>query len=310
MLQVVGLLGKFRPNRSVALAFVLSGALVLTSCSPSSVLSPPGDIVSSITPLSSSNENAMAGNSTPVNATPLNSAQADVPQLPPMIASLSGLKSEVKTQSQPQPQLQSERRKQTASLFSPQSLLGRTKPAQSICQRQLKRLGVRFDTPPPIVGAGSCGIAHPIKVKSLSGGIDVVPDATLNCPMALAFAKWVKNELSSAARVRYLSGIKSIHQMSSYSCRTMNSKRGAPMSEHSKGNAIDIGKIKLKSGKAIVVKRPGLFAFREKSLLHKVRAQSCKYFTTVLGPGSDVHHRDHFHFDLRQRKTAYRHCDL
>lgn len=82
------------------------------------------------------------------------------------------------------------------------------------------------------------------------------------------------------------------------------------MSEHSKGNAIDIGKIKLNSGKAIVVKRPGFFAFREKGLLHKVRAQSCKYFTTVLGPGSDVHHKDHFHFDLRKRKTAYRHCDL
>jgi hypothetical protein len=137
-----------------------------------------------------------------------------------------------------------------------------------------------------------------------------VPDATLNCPMALAFAKWVKNELASAARVRYLAGIKSIHQMSSYSCRTMNSKAGAPMSEHSKGNAIDIGKIKLNNGKSIVVKRPGLFSFREKSLLNNVRAESCKYFTTVLGPGSDVNHADHFHFDLRKRKTSYRHCDL
>ena len=127
---------------------------------------------------------------------------------------------------------------------------------------------------------------------------------------ALAFAKWVKNELASAARVRYLAGIKSIHQMSSYSCRTMNSKAGAPMSEHSKGNAIDIGKIKLNNGKSIVVKRPGLFSFREKSLLNNVRAESCKYFTTVLGPGSDVNHADHFHFDLRKRKTSYRHCDL
>lgn len=282
MLQVVRLFEKLKRKPSVAVAFVLSGALVLTSCSPSSVLSPPGDIVSSITPLSS----------TPAAA----------PQFSPMASSLNGPTPE--TQSEPQEE------KQVATLFSPRSLLGRLKPAESICQRQLRRLGVQFDTPPPVVGAGSCGISSPVKVKSLSGGIDVVPDATLNCPMALAFAKWVKNELSGAARVRYLSGIKSIHQMSSYSCRTMNSKRGAAMSEHSKGNAIDIGKIKLNSGKAIVVKRPGFFAFREKGLLHKVRAQSCKYFTTVLGPGSDVHHKDHFHFDLRKRKTAYRHCDL
>ncbi|WP_244627854.1 extensin family protein [Lentilitoribacter sp. Alg239-R112] len=234
--------------------------------------------------------------------TPLSTTPTSVPQLPPMISSLDG--------PTPEGQTQPEQRKEVATLFSPQAILGRAKPAESVCQRQLRRLGVRFDTPPPVVGPGSCGIASPVKVKSLSGGIDVVPDATLNCPMALAFAKWVKNELSGAARMRYLSGIKSIHQMSSYSCRTMNSKRGAKMSEHSKGNAIDIGKIKLNSGKTIVVKRPGFFAFREKGLLHKVRAQSCKYFTTVLGPGSDVHHRDHFHFDLRQRKTGYRHCDL
>ncbi|MEW7006667.1 extensin family protein [Lentilitoribacter sp. EG35] len=234
--------------------------------------------------------------------TPLSTTPTSAPQLPPMISSLDG--------PTPEGQTQPEQRKEVATLFSPQAILGRAKPAESVCQRQLRRLGVRFDTPPPVVGPGSCGIASPVKVKSLSGGIDVVPDATLNCPMALAFAKWVKNELSGAARMRYLSGIKSIHQMSSYSCRTMNSKRGAKMSEHSKGNAIDIGKIKLNSGKAIVVKRPGFFAFREKGLLHKVRAQSCKYFTTVLGPGSDVHHRDHFHFDLRQRKTGYRHCDL
>lgn len=279
---VIRLSWKFSRKPFAALAFVLSGVLVLTSCSPSSVFSPPGDIVSSITPLSSTPDAA--------------------PQLSPMSASLNGLTSE--TEDKPQ------EKKQVATLFSPQSLLGRSKPAESRCQRQLRRLGVQFNTPPPVVGAGSCGIANPVKVKSLSGGIDVVPDAMLNCPMALAFAKWVKNELSGAARLRYVSGIKSIHQMSSYSCRTMNSKRGAPMSEHSKGNALDIGKIKLNSGKTIVVKRPGFFAFREKGLLHKVRAQSCKYFTTVLGPGSDVHHKDHFHFDLRKRKTAYRHCDL
>ena len=89
----------------------------------------------------------------------------------------------------------------------------------------------------------------------------------------------------------------------------MNSKRGAPMSEHAKGNAIDVGKITLNSGKEISVQKPGFFSFREKSLLNTVRADSCKYFNTVLGPGSDVHHKDHFHFDLRTRKSGYRHCD-
>jgi hypothetical protein len=146
-------------------------------------------------------------------------------------------------------------------------------------------------------------------MTALSGGIKIKPAAKLNCQITAAFAGWVKNELAPSARSRYLSGIASINQLSSYSCRTMNSRRGAPMSEHARGNAIDVGKITLNSGKVIAVREPGFFAFREKSLLKNVRADSCKYFTTVLGPGSDVYHKDHFHFDLRKRRAGYRHCD-
>ncbi|WP_425349623.1 extensin family protein [Hoeflea olei] len=181
--------------------------------------------------------------------------------------------------------------------------------AEMACRQRLKRLGVTFRDIPAIGTGSSCSIPYPVELTRLSGGIEIKPAAKLNCQITEAFALWVKNELGPAARVRYLSGVKSINQLSSYSCRTMNSKRGAPMSEHAKGNAIDVGKITLDNGKAILVKQPGFFALRQKSLLNSIRADSCKYFTTVLGPGSDVHHKDHFHFDLRTRKTGYRHCD-
>jgi len=181
--------------------------------------------------------------------------------------------------------------------------------AEKACRTRLKRLGVTFRDLPAIKSGKGCSIPYPIEVTKLSGGIAIKPAAKLNCQITDAFAQWVKNELAPAARVRYLSGVSSIRQLSSYSCRTMNSKRGAPMSEHASGNAIDVGKITLDNGKAISVKKPGLFSFREKSLLKTVRSDSCKYFNTVLGPGSDVHHKDHFHFDLRARKTGYRHCD-
>lgn len=182
--------------------------------------------------------------------------------------------------------------------------------SEKACRKRLKRLGVTYRDLPPISNGPGCSIPHPIEVTKLSGGIEIKPAAKLNCAITDAFAQWVKKELAPAARLRYVSGVRSIHQMSAYSCRTMNSKRGAPMSEHASGNAIDIGKITLNNGKAIKVRKPGLFSFREKSLLNTIRADSCKYFTTVLGPGSDVHHKDHFHFDLRTRKTSYRHCDL
>jgi len=181
--------------------------------------------------------------------------------------------------------------------------------AEKACRQRLKRLGVTFRDLPAINSGKGCSIPYPVELTKLSGGIEIKPAAKLNCQVTEAFAQWVKNELAPAARTRYLSGVRSINQLSSYSCRTMNSKRGAPMSEHAKGNAIDVGKITLNNGRAILVRQPGLFAFRQKSMLNNIRADSCKYFTTVLGPGSDVHHKDHFHFDLRTRKGGYRHCD-
>jgi hypothetical protein len=190
----------------------------------------------------------------------------------------------------------------------PESYGGLT-AADRACRADLARLGVRFRELPPIYDGPSCGIPHPIEVSGFSGGIRLYPAAKLNCSMTRMFAKWVKNELVPTARYRYFSGIKQIHQMSSYSCRKMNSRSRNPWSEHAKGNALDIGGFTLKSGKEIDVRKKGFFAFREKGLLKTVRADSCKYFNTVLGPG-DAYHGDHFHFDLRPRKSGRRHCSL
>ncbi|NHT78733.1 extensin family protein [Rhizobiaceae bacterium CRRU44] len=182
-------------------------------------------------------------------------------------------------------------------------------PASEIaCRKRLTKLGVTFTDVPRISNGPSCGIDYPIQLSGLSGDINVKPAVKLNCEVTEAFALWVKNELAPSARYRYLSGIGTIKPLGGYSCRTMNSRRGAAMSEHAHGNAIDVGKFVLKNGKEIDVRKPGFFAFREKGLLKAVRQYSCKYFNTVLGPGSDPFHKDHFHFDLRSRKSGYRHC--
>lgn len=186
---------------------------------------------------------------------------------------------------------------------------GRMPAAEIACRQQLKRLGVVYRDLPRIHDGPSCGIDYPIELRSLSGNIDVKPAVKLNCQVTAAFAKWVKYELAPSSRYRYWSGVKTIRPLGGYSCRTMNSRRGNPMSEHARGNAIDVGKFVLKNGKQIDVRRKGFFAFRERGLLKAVRADSCKYFNTVLGPGSDPFHKDHFHFDLRTRKSGYRHCD-
>ncbi|WP_296018910.1 extensin family protein [uncultured Agrobacterium sp.] len=186
---------------------------------------------------------------------------------------------------------------------------GMMPPSEVACRTELRRLGVAFRDVARIADGPTCGIDYPIELSGLDSGVAIRPAVKLNCQVTLAFAKWVKFELVPSSRFRYLSGVGRITPMGGYSCRKMNSRASNPWSEHARGNAIDIGTITLKNGKEIDVRTKSFFAFREKGLLKAVRSDSCKYFSTVLGPGSDPNHWNHFHFDLRTRKSGYRHCD-
>ena len=173
------------------------------------------------------------------------------------------------------------------------------------CRRQLRKIGAKFRDLPTIRD-GQCGIDHPVELSALAGGVEMKPAATLTCAMALTVARWTRKELVPAARLRYLSGIKAIHQGSSYSCRRIAGS--GTLSEHGKGNALDIMRVELNSGKKIGIKKKGLFAFRERGLLNNVRGDACKYFSTVLGPGYNYDHRDHFHFDIASRRKGRVSC--
>lgn len=171
------------------------------------------------------------------------------------------------------------------------------------CRTELRRLGVGFRDLEPI-REGACGIEHPVEVATLPGGVAMRPAAVLNCQMALAFSRWVRKELQPAARTRYLSSVASIRQGSAYSCRSMIGAGGGKLSEHARGNALDVMAIELANGREIDVRKPGFFSFRERGLLDTVRGDACDYFSTVLGPGYNKEHKDHFHFDLMPRRNG------
>ncbi len=173
------------------------------------------------------------------------------------------------------------------------------------CRRELKKLDVAFRDLAPINDGGQCRIDAPIAFSSV-GSVEIKPSATVTCQMALAFARWTKKELVPAARWRYWTGVKTIHQGSSYSCRKINGT--GTMSEHATGNALDVMSIELKDGNDIDVKKPGFFAFWQRGFLNNVRADGCSYFSTVLGPGYNYDHRNHFHFDVKERRNGFRAC--
>ena len=177
------------------------------------------------------------------------------------------------------------------------------------CRKKLDRMGVKYQSIPQISGQGDCGIAYPVEVSALGGGVKMQPAATLTCEMAETLARWSKKELVPAARLRYFSGISTIHQASSYSCRWIKGRRGGTLSEHGKGRALDIAEITLNNGKDIMVRKKAFWKFREKGLLNSVRSDGCDYFTTVLGPGYNEDHKDHFHFDIKERRSGHRSCE-
>jgi hypothetical protein len=144
-----------------------------------------------------------------------------------------------------------------------------------------------------------CGAERPFEMAATSDGlVGLQPSAFVACPMIPKINDWVASVVEPAARRHLGAALIELRVAASYSCRAMNNVSGAKLSEHGHANAIDISAFKLADGHVITVKggwngEPG-----EQAFLRDVRAGSCRDFTTVLGPGADAYHGDHFHLDL------------
>nr|WP_146584664.1 extensin family protein [Puniceibacterium confluentis] len=148
-----------------------------------------------------------------------------------------------------------------------------------------------------------CGIKDAVKLRSVSG-IALSQQATIDCTTAKTLKRWVDTALAPAVGSRG-GGVARINVAAHYACRSRNNQSGAKISEHGKGRAIDISGVRLRDGTEITV-LDGWDNGRDGTLLKKLHRAACGPFGTVLGPGSDGFHRDHFHFDTaRHRNGSY-----
>ncbi len=139
--------------------------------------------------------------------------------------------------------------------------------------------------------------------------VTVTPHATLACPLVSALDQWVATAVQPSAMRWFGQPVIEIKQISAYSCRGMNGNPNARISEHAFGNALDIAAFMLGDGRRITVKDGWRGPPEEQGFLRDVHGAACDRFTTVLGPGSDAFHYDHFHFDLMRRASGYRVCN-
>ena len=137
-----------------------------------------------------------------------------------------------------------------------------------------------------------CGIDDPVSITAIDG-VRLNPAATMDCPTATALNTWVQQGLRPAFGA---AEVVELQVAAHYICRSRNNLRGAKISEHGRGKAIDIAGLVLANGKEIPVQgnfnRP----------IRKAHKAACGIFRTTLGPGSDGYHEDHLHFDTSARK--------
>lgn len=156
---------------------------------------------------------------------------------------------------------------------------------------------------------GVCGMERPLKVSAVERGeISIQPAATLACPVVLAINDWME-QVQGVAYAHFGVPVVEIKNLASYGCRTMNNQPGASISEHSFGNALDVAAFRFADGREITVKGGWKGAPEEQRFLREVFAAACQRFSTVLGPGSDRFHYDHFHLDLARRASGRTYCN-
>jgi len=180
-------------------------------------------------------------------------------------------------------------------------------PAPSACQPRLAKIAV-FEALPVLAGPGECGASDAVLLRSVilsdEAKVTVTPAATMRCAMAEEVARWLRDDVAPAA-LRLGAPLREIEQADSYECRSRNRMPGAILSEHGRGNALDVRAFTLGNGKTIRLTDVGVGRTWREAL----RASACARFFTVLGPGSDGNHEEHIHLDLAARRDGYRLCE-
>ncbi len=148
-----------------------------------------------------------------------------------------------------------------------------------------------------------CGLTDAVRVTSVSG-VALSRGALIDCTTAKALKTWVDKGVKPAIGRRG-GGVAKLQVFASYSCRTRNSRKGAKISEHGKGRAVDVGAFVLRDGSRITV-LDDWGRGKGGRILKDIHKSACGPFGTVLGPKSDKYHKDHFHMDTaRYRGGPY-----
>jgi hypothetical protein len=187
-----------------------------------------------------------------------------------------------------------------APLPTPSPLPKVPSEATTACAVALAAFGVKAKAAPGL-GEGECRVAAPVTITN-AGDIAVMPKALINCGTAATLAAWLQDTVAPKAEEILGAKLTAVRVLDTYNCRTVDNIKGANLSEHAHGEAVDIGAFKI--GERWITVGAKDMPEADVKFLAAVRSSACGPFTTVLGPGTDSYHSNHFHLDVKMRQTA------
>jgi hypothetical protein len=166
--------------------------------------------------------------------------------------------------------------------------------------------------PAPPAPLADCEIAEPVRLSSigLANGatVDMPGHPILDCAFAITFTEFAQDLMAPLATAILGSGIVAL-ETGGYRCSSSIRLPSGNPNPHAKGIAIDLSAITLADRRRIAIGHEANSA--EALFVRTMRQAACGWFTTVLGPGTNAAHAEHFHFDVLRHGTSdsYRICE-
>ena len=123
----------------------------------------------------------------------------------------------------------------------------------SDCRLRLDKIAV-VEQMPRLIGPGACGGRDMVQINAVQKAghvrIEIRPAAVLRCEMAESLASWIQDEAVPRLDKAGMK-LRSVENYDDFECRGRNRVLGAKLSEHGKGNAVDVRAFTLDDGRVI-----------------------------------------------------------
>lgn len=150
-----------------------------------------------------------------------------------------------------------------------------------------------------------CGIPHAVVVVRGPTGITYDPPMRVDCSFARALVS-VERIVQEEAETYLRSRIARIGNLGGYACRPRNYRKGASLSAHAFGSAVDVSSFHPVKGTPAVIVRDYAEAKRSsparenrrrflRAVFHRLRRDAD--LTYAVGPDFNAFHHNHFHLD-------------